>query len=70
MEGEPQNFRKEGVEGKKKKKVLDESKKNQAHAFDQKNKISIISGQTFVAQKKKKNGLNKINCPKNSIIIL
>ena len=44
MEGEPQNFRKEGVEGKKKKKkkkVLDESKKNQAHAFDQKAKFLL-----------------------------
>ena len=42
MEGEPQNFRKEGVEGKKKKKkVLDESKKNQAHAFDQKTKFLL-----------------------------
>ena len=41
VEGEPQNFRKEGVEGKKKKKVLDESKKNQAHAFDQKTKFLL-----------------------------
>ena len=39
----PQNFRKEGVEGKKK-MVSDESKKNPTHPFDQKNKISVISG--------------------------
>ena len=39
----PQNFRKEGVEGKKEKKksFSDESKKNPAHSFDQKTKFLL-----------------------------
>ena len=46
MEGGSQNFRNEGVEGKKKKKVSDESKKNPAHPFDQKTKLSQLSMRT------------------------
>ena len=44
MEGGPPNFRKEGVEGKKKKMISDESKKKSDTSFWPKNKISVIFG--------------------------
>ena len=68
MEGDPQNFRKERVVGKKKKKkgVSDKSKKIRHIFLIKKQNFCYI--QLNISSTKNNFGLNKINCLKNNIV--